>query len=121
MAASPLVTQLEWGKIDLEDGQSFKDVKLSPAGSRAWDWRETGTRHRPGIQIADVELLVQHGCDTVVLSRGMDLVLQVPQETVVWLTQQGIAVEVLETRLAVARYNELRLRAKVGALIHTTC
>lgn len=51
----------------------------------------------------------------------MDLVLQVPQETVAWLTGQGIAVDVLETRAAVARYNELRGHAQVSALIHTTC
>ena len=24
-----------------------KDFKLWPGGGRAWDWRETGTHHRP--------------------------------------------------------------------------
>jgi hypothetical protein len=118
---SPLVTHLEWGRIDVVTNLSYKDVKLSPEGSSAWDWRETGTRHVPGIQIGDVNELVQHGCRIIILSRGMNLVLRVPAETIAWLTQQEISVEVMETRLAVARYNELRGREKVGALIHSTC
>ena len=41
--------------------------------------------------------------------------------TVEWLEKQGIRVEVLESRLAVARYNELCGVEAVGALIHSTC
>jgi hypothetical protein len=115
------VIHIEWGKLDLEGGQSYRDAKLFPSGSRAWDWRETGTHHQPGIQIADVQELVDQGCKTIILSRGMDLVLQVPAETIAWLQRQGLTVEVLETRLAVARYNELCEEHPVGALIHSTC
>ena len=118
---SPRVTHLEWGRIDVGPGRSFRDAKLFPTGARGWDWNETGTRHVPGVQIADVEELLEHGSRVIVLSRGMDLVLQVPAETVAWLEKQGIRVEVLESRLAVARYNELCGQEPVGALIHTTC
>ena len=34
-------------------------AKLYPGGARAWDWRETGTRHRPGIQPADIAMFCQ--------------------------------------------------------------
>ena len=47
-----------------------KDFKLYRGGGRAWDWAETGTRHSPGIQPADVEELVARGATTVVLSRA---------------------------------------------------
>jgi hypothetical protein len=123
-AQSPLVSHLEWGSITVDiDGApaSFRDARLYPGGARAWDWRETGTRHVPGTQIADVEELLARGARTIVLSRGMDLVLQVPAATVSWLEQRGVRVEVLESRLAVARYNELRDAEAVGALIHSTC
>lgn len=45
-----------------------KDFKLYPGGGRAWDWAETGTRHSPGIQPADVEELVAHGATIAALS-----------------------------------------------------
>ena len=48
----------------------FKDVKLWPGGGREWDWGETNTRHEPGIQPSDVEELLVHRPDIVVLSRG---------------------------------------------------
>ena len=47
-----------------------KDFKLYTGGGRAWDWAETGTRHSPGVQPADVEELVAHGATAVVLSRA---------------------------------------------------
>jgi len=118
---SPRVTHLEWGRIDVGAEQKFRDVKLFPGGARGWDWNETGTRHVPGVQIADVAELIDRGSRTIILSRGMDLVLQVPAATVEWLERQGIRVEVLESRAAVARYNELVAAEAVGALIHTTC
>jgi hypothetical protein len=58
-----------------------KDFKLYPGGGREWDWNETGTRHVPGIQPADVEELFAHGATVVVLSRGMDLRLHVDPAT----------------------------------------
>ena len=60
---SPQITFITWGSIqfaseDLPDG---KDYKLYPGGGRAWDWGETGTQHKPGVQRADVEELVSKG------------------------------------------------------------
>jgi hypothetical protein len=123
--ASPRVVHIEWGRIEvaLADDASrvFKDVRLYPGGAREWDWNETGMRHVPGIQVADVEELLAKGSRTIILSRGMQLVLQVPPATVEWLEKQGVRVEVLESSLAVARYNELCAHEPVGALIHSTC
>jgi NAD(P)-dependent dehydrogenase (short-subunit alcohol dehydrogenase family) len=45
-----------------------------PGGGREWNWLETGTHHNPGIQIAEVEELLEHGAGVVVLSRGMSRV-----------------------------------------------
>jgi hypothetical protein len=98
-----------------------KDFKLYPGGGRAWDWNETGTRHRPGIQPADVTELLDHGSQVVVLSRGMDLVLKTCPETLDMLKQKGIEVFVEETKAAVERYNALVGTAAVGGLFHSTC
>lgn len=121
----PIIEAQVWGKIDVaQQGEriSFKDVRLWPDGAREWDWGEFGTRHRPGITVADVQELASRGVTTMVLSRGVDEQLQVPAETVSWLTQRGITVHVLQTEQAVACYNDLAAREEgVGALIHSTC
>lgn len=119
---SPLITEVRWGRIEVAGLGVFKDAKLWPGGGREWDWIETGTQHVPGTQVADVEELVSHGARTIVLSRGMDLMLQYDPSTPSHLDALGIAVELLETRTAVARYCELvRRGVPVGAVLHSTC
>lgn len=93
----------------------------SGLGEPGPDWNETGTQHRPGIQPADVRELLEHGAETVVLSKGVHERLGVCPETLQLLEDHGIEVEVLQTDDAVARYNELRASEPTGALIHSTC
>jgi hypothetical protein len=120
---SPLVTQLSWGRLEVEgrDGQ-FKDAKLFPGGAREWDWSETGTSHDPGIQPADIEELLDRGATVVVLSRGFEERLRVCRETLRKLEERKVPVYVERTGEAVRLYNELsRKNEKVGALVHSTC
>jgi hypothetical protein len=119
---SPSVLSIEWGKVIVDGLGPFRDVKLYPGGGRAWDWSETDTHHVPGIQPSDVQELVDHGSDFVVLSRGMHLVLQTTHETTELLRKLSIPFVIEETRQAIATYNRLRMEGKrVGALIHSTC
>jgi hypothetical protein len=121
LPASPRVVDLYWGTIDTDSGR-FKDAKLWPGGGREWDWNETGTSHRPGIQPADVEELLEHGASVVVLGRGQHERLGVTSDTLERLRDAGVEAIVLETREAVVRYNELaRAGQAVGALLHSTC
>ena len=120
----PRITKAVWGTITvaISDGiKEYKDCRLWPQGTQAWDWNKTGMHHKPGIQIADVQDLVDKA-DIFVLSRGMHLVLQVPQETIDYLKSKNKQVHVLETKQAVEKYNELVAQGKrVAALIHSTC
>lgn len=121
-ACSPRITHVSWGHMEVEGVGSGRDFKLWPGGGRAWDWNETGTRHTPGIQPADVEELIENGSQAIVLSRGMELRLGTCPETVKHLESQGIAVHVEETQRAVEVYNELADSGQmVGGLFHTTC
>ena len=118
---SPRITDCSWGRVSIDGHGAVKDAKLYPGGARAWDWRETGTRHDPGIQPSDVAELVEHGASTVVLSTGVYRMLKVCPETLRQLERQGVTVQVLPTPEAVATYNQLAEREPVGALIHSTC
>jgi hypothetical protein len=120
-ARSPHIVHLSWGRLEVEGYPGFKDAKLFPGGARAWDWRETGTQHVPGIQPADVEELLQHGATVVVLSQGMTGRLQVAPETLRVLEDKGVPSHVLGTEEAVKIYNELSETEPVGGLFHTTC
>jgi hypothetical protein len=119
---SPRINHVSWGRLEV-DGKTepYKDAKLFPGGSREWNWRETKTAHRPGIQIEDVQELLDHGSKVVVLSRGMAECLHVPRETLDFLKERQIAVHVLPTQHAVTLYNKLAQTEAVGGLFHTTC
>jgi hypothetical protein len=119
---SPYIESLSWGRLEVRGQERpYKDGKLFPGGSRAWDWRETGTSHSPGIQPKDVEELLEHGADVVVLSKGMLNRLETCAETLALLKDRGIEVHVLQTQKAVSLYNHLSASRKVAALIHSTC
>jgi hypothetical protein len=118
---SPRILAVSWGRMTVDGLGEGKDFKLYPGGGRAWDWAETGTRHEPGIQPADVMELLERGATTVVLSQGMEMRLHVDPATLALLAERGVEVHVAETRAAVARYNELAGQAPVGGLFHSTC
>ena len=120
-SASPRIARLSWGRVQLDDDRAFKDAKLFPGGAREWDWRETGTRHVPGIQPADVEELLDYGAETVVLSKGILERLQVCPETLRMLKDRAIPAYVLQSEEAARVYNELRRKHRVGGLFHSTC
>ncbi len=118
---SPAIKSVEWGEVVTDDGNTYKDAKLFPGGSRAWDWNETGTHHAPGIQPADVNELLEHGAEAVVLSQGFHERLQVKDETKEMLRDKGIDFFILETGKAAEKYNQLCSNKRAAALIHSTC
>jgi len=119
---SPRVHDDGWGFVEVEGVGRLRDAKLWPGGGRAWDWNETGTHHRPGIQPADVAELLEHGPDVVVLSRGRELRLETTPEVVALLDGRGVDTVRAETGAAIATYNRLAGEGRrVAALLHTTC
>ncbi|MFV2110363.1 MULTISPECIES: Mth938-like domain-containing protein [unclassified Micromonospora] len=118
---SPRVLEISWGQMDVEGLGTGKDFMLYPGGGRAWDWSETETRHSPGIQPEDVEELLRNGATAIVLSRGMQLQLQIDPRTLELLDRHGITPYVAETTQAVQHYNEMAATRPVGGLFHSTC
>jgi hypothetical protein len=117
----PRIAGVSRGQMKVEGLGAGKDFKLYPGGGRAWDWAETGTRHSPGIQPADVEELVAHGATIVVLSQGMNKQLHVHPDTCRYLQERFVTVQVAEIREAIRIYNDLAEGALVAGLSHSTC
>jgi hypothetical protein len=124
MKPSPFIKKHEWGQliVDYEGSEIvYKDAKLYPGGSREWDWNETGTHHQPGIQPEDVQEIIDHGADIIVLSQGVYRRLGVCDETIKQLDEEEIEYHIAETKQAIETYNKLREEHKVGGLFHSTC
>lgn len=120
-ARSPVITSHSWGVLEVGSA-TYKDAKLWPGGAREWDWTETGTSHRPGTSVADVDEVMAAGAEVVILSTGREGRLGVQDATIHHLRGGGVEVEVLSTGDAIDRYNELASRGEaVAGLIHSTC
>jgi hypothetical protein len=119
---SPEIRADQWGQIDVDGLGSFRDAKLWPGGGRAWDWNETGTQHEPGIQPSDIEELLTHDPEVIVLSCGRERRLRTCPETLSALREHGVEVIHDETSIAISLYNRLAAEGRrVAALIHSTC
>ncbi|CAI2736324.1 unnamed protein product [Schistosoma spindalis] len=95
---SPLIKNMSWGSITVEtiseDGTinpnklvTYRDTKLWPNGSRAWDWNESGTGHFAGIQKQDVDELLSYKPNIIILSKGVLSQLKVPQSLIDYINQ----------------------------------
>jgi hypothetical protein len=120
-----VITHISWGQMEVTANglvYRFKDCKVWPGGAKAWDWNITGTRHQPGTQPADIEEILDQGVDVLILSRGMQLMLQTCPETTGMLRSRGIEYHIEETARAVGKFNELSQEGrKVGGIFHSTC
>jgi hypothetical protein len=120
-----LVKHAAWGKMEVTIGsetREFRDCKVWPGGATEWDWRLTGTEHRPGIQPADIEEILQHDVQVIVLARGAMLRLGVCVETEELLRDRGIEYHVKQTKKAVQLFNSLSKQGRrVGGIFHSTC
>tara|TARA_B100000315_G_C14391728_1_gene502304 strand:- start:337 stop:711 length:375 start_codon:yes stop_codon:yes gene_type:complete len=122
---SPFIKKQVWGWVEIEGQRvSFKDAKLFPGGSRERDWTETGTgtHHNPGIQVADIQELLDNDATTLILSNGEWGYQEVGPDTIYHLEQNKIPYHSLKAPAAVKLNNNLCGKLeRVGALIYSTC
>ncbi|AYV84769.1 MAG: hypothetical protein Hyperionvirus38_7 [Hyperionvirus sp.] len=119
----PKIDSCERGVIKVGEAV-YVDCKMYPSGSVEWDWKLTGTRHKPGIQLADligIKEFEDKNC-VIVLSTGMDRALEISPEVVEYFKENKREYYIAETREAVRMYNKLiECDRLVVGLFHSNC
>jgi len=121
MNKSPKILQISWGSMEIEGNIKGKDFILYPGGAEPWDWNVSGTNHGNGIQVADVEKILEKGATKIILSRGMLGRLRVSGEVINLLEQAGVEYKILKTKKAIEEYNNCCENEPIGGLFHSTC
>lgn len=126
--SKPEIIELKWGQIVVamdNTNKIYKDCRIWNNGSSSWDWSKTGTRHKPGIQFADLaDLLCQYpDTEIIIFSSGMDKQLDIHPDTMKLVTEKYPKVTIYrdDTKAAVKLYGELRKKHTIIALLHSTC
>jgi len=116
-----MIVHFEWGKVVTNDSKVWKDCIISTLnGSQNWDWKVDGTRHVPGITVASIRLIEDH--DHIILSTGVNEVLQISPIALVYLKTLNKPYYILQSEKAVIKYNILFKKGLSAAmLLHSTC
>ena len=119
------ITLLEWGRVVVEDqrgSRTYKDCIITPRGVTAWDWRQDGTRHQPGITVGALREHLSRDSEVVILSRGMEGKLLLSPEAFRYLRQQNIDYYLVRSDRLAGLYNRLVNEGlTVTCFIHSTC
>lgn len=101
------------------DGVAYNSDVLIIGGSvRPNWWRKQGHL----LSAEDLQVVIEAKPSIVVIGCGASAMMKVPEQTRRTLREQNIQSEVLDTRKAVQRFNQLSSEdANVAAALHLTC
>jgi len=112
-----MIESYRFGRIVI-DGKSYtSDVIIYPDRVEANWWRREGHRLAP----EDLEGVVEHEARALVVGTGSFGLVQVPPETLEYLTSKGFEVIVQTTDDACQTYNRLSEQGAVIAALHLSC
>jgi len=118
------IISFSWGKVVTcyknQSPDIWKDCVIAGDSVSEWNWNCDGTRHRPGITVRAYKA-IEH-CNTVILSTGIDNVLQITPE-LKELLEGRPNTYILNSTKAAKKYTELLYAGEtdIGMLLHSTC
>ena len=113
----PHIQSYSFGKITIDGIEYNADLIILPGGVRPRWWRKEGHN----LKQADLQEVIEAHPTVLVIGTGNVGMMQVPQETLDYLTTHNIRVEVERTAAACQRYNELAKSEQAAAALHLTC
>ena len=112
------IDSYQFGRIVIDGETHTSDCLIITGAVRPNWWRRQGHLLSPD----DLAEVIEAAPSIVVIGAGASAMMKVPDRSRQFLEQHDIQVEVLDTKRAVARFNELSLAgASVAAALHLTC
>ena len=112
------IDSYQFGKIVIDSKEYDSDcIIIGDSVQPDW-WRKSGHL----LTEQDLETAIKTGPEILIIGCGAAGLMKVPQQTLDFLRDRNIRAEVLDTRKAVRRFNELRAKGEnVAAALHLTC
>lgn len=111
------ISNYSFGKITV-DGETFtQDLIIFPDKVMPSWWRQQGHSLSPD----DLMEVIESAPDILMVGTGYSGVMKVPDDTVSYLEQKGIEVQINATAGAVEAFNHAPEDKKVIAALHLTC
>ncbi len=112
-----LVSGYSFGSITISGTTYAKDVIVYTDRVHSPWWRKEGHLLQP----EDLKDIIRSGISTIIIGTGYYGSMTVPQETIDFLTSQGIEARVDKTGKAVDIYNKTAAAVSAAAAFHLTC
>lgn len=114
---APTIEEYSFGRIRI-NGQDYRsDVIVFPDHVQSDWWRVDGH----SLVMEDLETVLGAKPETLIVGRGADGRMKIPDETRRAIEEAGISVLAHRTEQAVQVYNQMRQRGSVVAALHLTC
>ena len=113
----PHIESYSFGKIIVDGRSQSADLIILPTGVRTDWWRKQGHR----LHKEDLRAVVEASPSVLVIGTGNVGLMQVPQETLDYLTEHNIRTVVERTAAACRSFNELAETERAAAALHLTC
>jgi hypothetical protein len=111
------IDHYSFGKIIISGKTYTSDVIVYPDSVDSSWWRKEGHYLQP----ADLDKAVSAKPDLLIVGTGYSGVMEVPEETILFIKSKGIEVLVERTEKAVERYAIMSKGRRVVAALHLTC
>lgn len=112
------IQSYRFGHITVDAQAYARDLLLLPPRVFSPWWRREGHN----VELADLALVLAFDPEVLVIGTGDPGLMKVPEQTHAALAGRGVEVEVMPTRAAWRRFNELEQGGRrVAAAFHLTC
>jgi len=111
------IDDYRFGRVVIGGEVYEKDIIILPGGVVPNWWRAQGH----SLSAEDLGEVVAAAPARLIIGTGWFGKMRVPRETLDYLRERGIETEVLKTKEACARFNELSGVGETAAALHLTC
>jgi len=114
------ISHYSFGRMTIDGKTYTSDVIIYPGRVDSSWWRREGHYLQP----IDLEDIVNAKPDILIIGKGHDGVMQVPEETMKFIKSKGIEVQTAVTGKAVEAFNKLQVEKPdkiIIAALHLTC